>query len=128
MKIKLLLSIALCAIIISANGSRLYAQKVFAHQRVIIIMMDGFGEKYYRASAMPFLNQMEKQGIYKIVPSLMPAVTNVNNMAIATGNAPDQNGITGNDFFNPASQKEEYIEDPSLLLVPSLFEKAHEHG
>ncbi len=128
MKVKSLLSIAICAIIIAGSGPCLYAQKVFKQQRVIIIMMDGFGEKYYRASAMPFLNQMEQHGIYKIVPSLMPAVTNVNNMAIATGTTPAINGITGNVFFNAKTQKEEYVEDPSLLLTPSLFEKAHNLG
>jgi phosphonoacetate hydrolase len=85
-------------------------------------------KKYYRNAAMPFLNQMEQKGIYKIVPSLMPAVTNVNNMAIATGSTPDQNGITGNVFFNEEKQQEEYVEDPSLLLMPSLFEKAHNLG
>ncbi len=77
---------------------------------------------------MPFLNQMEKEGIYKVVPSLMPAVTNVNNMSIATGSTPAQNGITGNVFFDEKTQKETYVEDPSLLLTPSLFEKAHDLG
>lgn len=115
-------------ILLSASVYHLSAQKVFAKQRVIIIMMDGFGEKYYRASAMPFLNQMEQQGIYKVVPSLMPAVTNVNNMAIATGSTPAENGITGNVFFNDKTQKEEYVEDPSLLLTPSIFELAHRNG
>jgi phosphonoacetate hydrolase len=104
------------------------AQNIFTKQRVIIIMIDGFAEKYYRNANMPFLNKMEKEGIYKVVPSLMPAVTNVNNMAIATGTTPDQNGITGNVFYDEQTQKEEYVEDPSLLLTPSLFEKAHNHN
>jgi phosphonoacetate hydrolase len=128
MKNRFLLGALICATILSAGSPRLYAQKIFAEQRVIIIMMDGFGEKYYRNAAMPFLNQMEQKGIYKIVPSLMPAVTNVNNMAIATGSTPDRNGITGNVFFNEEKQQEEYVEDPSLLLMPSLFEKAHTLG
>jgi len=128
MKTKILLSAITGAIILSVSGPRLYAQKVFAKQRVIVIMMDGFGDKYYRAASMPFLNQMERQGIYKVVPSLMPAVTNVNNMAIATGTTPAQDGITGNVFFNDKTQKEEYVEDPSLLLTPSIFELAHRNG
>lgn len=107
---------------------RAYGQKVFAKQRVIVLMMDGFDSSYYRASRMPFLNQMEKDGIYKIVPSLMPAVTNVNNLAIATGTTPAMNGITGNVFYNDKKQKEEYVEDPSLILTPSIFEKAHKLG
>jgi len=128
MKAKFILSAAICAILISATIPRSYAQKVFAKQRVIIIMMDGFGEKYYRAASMPFLNQMEQQGIYKVVPSLMPAVTNVNNMAIATGTTPAEDGITGNVFFSDKTQREEYVEDPSLLLAPSIFELAHRNG
>ena len=107
---------------------RAYGQKVFAKQRVIVLMMDGFDSSYYRASRMPFLNQMEKDGIYKIVPSLMPAVTNVNNLAIATGTTPAMNGITGNVFYNDKKQQEEYVEDPSLILTPSIFEKAHKLG
>ena len=128
MKTKALVSTFIFATIVSAIAKHSYAQKAYAQQRIIIIMMDGFGEKYYRNSAMPFLNQMEQKGIYKIVPSLMPAVTNVNNMSIATGTTPEQNGITGNVFFNEEKQQEEYIEDPSLLLVPSLFQKAHNLG
>ena len=119
----MLLTILICA----TTATHIRAQNIFSHQRVIIIMIDGFAEKYYRNAAMPFLNQMEKEGIYKVVPSLMPAVTNVNNMAIATGTTPDQNGITGNVFYDEQTQKEEYVEDPSLLLTPSLFEKAHDH-
>jgi phosphonoacetate hydrolase len=99
-----------------------------APQKTIIIMMDGFGEDYYRNSDMPNLNQIEKAGIYKVVPSLMPAVTNVNNIAIATGDLPQKNGITGNVFLNPASGKEEYIEDPKLILTPTIFERAKKAG
>jgi len=104
------------------------AQQKARPQRTIILMIDGFGEDYYRASAMPHLNQLEKAGIYQVVPSLMPAVTNVNNVAIATGELPDKNGITGNVYLNPATEKEEYIEDPALLLAPTIFERAKKQG
>jgi len=97
-------------------------------QRVIIIMMDGFGEDYYRNSDMPTLRSMEKKGLYKVVPSLMPSVTNVNNASIITGVTPDVNGITGNVFINPASGKEELTEDPSLVLAPTIFERAGKMG
>lgn len=93
-------------------------------QQTIIVMIDGFGEDYYRNSDMPNLNRMEKAGIYNVVPSLMPAVTNVNNISIATGDLPLKNGITGNVFLNPQTGKEEYIEDPKLILTPTIFERA----
>ncbi|MEJ0102951.1 MAG: alkaline phosphatase family protein [Bacteroidota bacterium] len=66
-------------------------------------MIDGFGEAYYRNSDMPTLNFMEKHGIFKVVKSLMPSVTNVNNASICTGELPEKNGITGNSFYNTAT-------------------------
>ncbi len=93
-------------------------------QKIIIIMMDGFGEDYYRNSDMPTLNYFEKHGIYKVVPSLMPSVTNVNNTSICTGVLPEKHGITGNSFFNTASDAEEFMEDDSLVLAPTIFERA----
>ncbi|MDR3711935.1 MAG: alkaline phosphatase family protein [Puia sp.] len=97
-------------------------------QKIIIVMMDGFGDEYYRNSDMPTLNEMEKAGLYKVVPSLMPSVTNVNNASIITGETPEKNGITGNVFLNPETGKEEYTEDPKQLLAPTLFEKARAAG
>lgn len=114
--------------LIFAYTGKAHGQSKLTKQRVIVIMIDGFGEKYYRQASMPFLNQMEKGGIYKVVPSIMPAVTNVNNMSIATGTTPDENGIAGNVYFDDKQQKEVYIEDPSILLKPSLFQKAHAKG
>ncbi len=116
-----------CIVCLLSLGQRAYGQAK-KYQRTIIVMIDGFGEDYYRASDMPNLNQLEKSGIYKVVPSLMPAVTNVNNIAIATGELPAQNGITGNVYLNPATEKEEYIEDPKLILTPTIFERAKKLG
>lgn len=97
-------------------------------QRTVVIMLDGFGEDYYRQSDMPNLRAMAAAGLFKVVPSLMPAVTNVNNMAIATGELADKNGITGNVFLNPKTGQEEYIEDPALLTCPSVFDRARKAG
>lgn len=117
-----------CSFFALVFTGKVHAQPSSPNQRVIVIMIDGFGEKYYRQASMPFLNQMEKEGIYKVVPSIMPAVTNVNNMSIATGTWPAENGITGNVYFDEKQQKEVYIEDPSILLKPSLFQKARAKG
>jgi phosphonoacetate hydrolase len=97
-------------------------------QRVIILMIDGFGEEYYRNSQMPTLNAMEKTGIYKVVPSLMPSVTNLNNASIITGELPEKNGITGNSYVDPKTGMEEFMEEDRLLLSPTLFERAVKKG
>ena len=99
-----------------------------AAQKVVVIMMDGFGDDYYHSSNMPNLQAMAAKGIYKVVPGLMPSVTNVNNASIISGVPPRQNGITGNVFLNPATGQEEYMEDSSLLLAPTIFQRAARHG
>ena len=104
------------------------AQTTNKQQRIIIIMMDGFGEAYYRNSKMPTLNDMEKKGIFKIVPSLMPSVTNLNNASIVTGELPAIHGITGNSYVNPTSGEEEFMESADLVLAPTLFERAAKKG
>ena len=104
-------------------------QKKFpARQKIIIVMMDGFGEEYYRNSEMLTLNEMEKEGIYKVVPSPMPPVTNVNNASIITGETAEKNGITGYVFLDPEAGREEYTEGPKQLLLPTIFERAWQAG
>ncbi|MFC4233528.1 alkaline phosphatase family protein [Parasediminibacterium paludis] len=108
--------------------SSVFAQITNHPQRIVIIMFDGFGEEYYRNSNMPTLNEMERKGLYKVVPSLMPSVTNLNNAAICTGEWPAVNGITGNSFWNEKTHTEDFMEDAALLLSPTLFERASTKG
>lgn len=97
--------------------------KQFNHgKRVVIIMMDGFGMSYFKNAPMPYLKAMIGKGFFKQVNALMPTVTNANNASICTGTFPDVNGISGNYYLN-AKGKGEYLEDKSLVLAPTIFEK-----
>ncbi|MFX8938056.1 alkaline phosphatase family protein, partial [Acinetobacter baumannii] len=58
----------------------------------------------------------------------MPTVTNANNAAICTGVFHEKNGITGNTFYNQEKEQEFFMEDDSLLLAPTIFEKAKIQG
>jgi len=118
----------LIAVFVLLLMGHVYAQNPAKPQRTIVVMIDGFGEDYYRNSNMPNLNKMEKDGIFKIVPSIMPAVTNVNNVAIATGELPNKHGITGNVWYNPKTKEEEFIEDPDLIIAPTIFDRAKTLG
>jgi phosphonoacetate hydrolase len=91
-------------------------------------MLDGFGVDYYRGAKMPTLNAIERNGIYREVHSLMPSVTNLNNVAICTGNFPSVNGITGNSYFKTVTNTEEFMEDPQLIMAPTIFQKAKKLG
>jgi phosphonoacetate hydrolase len=97
-------------------------------QRTIVIMFDGFGLDYLEQSDMPTLRKWQRNGLYKRVKGVMPAVTNANNASICCGSFPKEHGITGNSYFDAGTGREEYMEDGGLLLVPTLFERAAKFG
>ena len=97
-------------------------------QRMIIFLIDGLGEDYILASSMPVLNSWGNQGIRKVVGDVMPSVTNANNASVCCGCWPEDHGITANFFLDPATGKEMYMEDASLVLRPTLFEKLGGQG
>jgi phosphonoacetate hydrolase len=99
-----------------------------APQRTVVFMCDGFGPDYLSASDMPTLARWQRSGISKIAKGGMPAVTNTNNSSICTGVWPAEHGITGNSYFDERTGKEAYMEDSSLLLAPTLFERAAQRG
>jgi phosphonoacetate hydrolase len=95
-----------------------------SRRRVVVVMMDGFGMEYYRASAMPTLKRWAGEGLFATVKGEMPSVTNTNNASICCGVPPSVHGITGNSYLNRETGQEDFMEDPRLLLAPTLFEKA----
>jgi len=95
---------------------------------IVIAMMDGFGPDYLEKSEMPALKTMAAAGECKTVSGCMPAVTNVNNASICTGEWPAVHGITANSYFDRATQQEHYMNDGAMLLAPTLFERARSQG
>jgi phosphonoacetate hydrolase len=97
-------------------------------QRLIVVMVDGLGQDYVAASPMPVLTRWQKTGISKIVDGVMPSVTNANNTSICCGVWPEKHGITANFYLDETTGREEYMEQASLVLTPTLFERAGAHG
>jgi phosphonoacetate hydrolase len=93
-------------------------------QRTVVVMFDGFGVDYFENSTVPTLRRWQKEGLYKRVKAVMPAVTNANNTSICCGAFPQVHGITGNSYLNIVTGREEYMEDANLLQAPTLFELA----
>lgn len=110
-----------------AKGQDRQAKDLLSKQRLVIIMFDGFGMNYYHNAPMPFVKSIEQKGFFKEVNALMPTVTNLNNASICTGTFPDRNGITGNSFLDDKGQ-EEYMENKSLLMAPTLFQSLKRLG
>jgi phosphonoacetate hydrolase len=117
------------ALVPSARGqTKAEPPLIKGNQRVVIVMIDGFGPDYLEQSAMPVLKGLMAKGFAKNVAGVMPSVTNVNNASIATGTWPEEHGITGNSFFDEANGRAEYMENSSYLRRPTLFERAAKRG
>jgi phosphonoacetate hydrolase len=97
-------------------------------RRILIVMMDGFDPAYLQASDMPNTKRMIADGFYKTVQGVMPSVTNVNNTGICCGGPPSLHGITANSYFDLQTKKEEYMDKASMVLAPTVFQRAAPHG
>jgi phosphonoacetate hydrolase len=101
---------------------------ILGDQRVVVVMIDGFGKDYLDESRMPVLKGLMARGFSKTVHAVMPSVTNVNNASIACGVWPLEHGITGNSFFDETKGDAEYMENAAYLRCPTIFQRAAERG
>jgi phosphonoacetate hydrolase len=114
-----------------ASTATLFGPPIFAKQRpqrMVVVMVDGFGFEYLEQSTMPVLGRWRQAGIFRQVKDTMPSVTNTNNASICCGVWPDQHGITGNSYFDERTGREEYMESADLLLAPTIFQRAARQG
>jgi phosphonoacetate hydrolase len=97
-------------------------------RKILIICIDGFGPDYLEKSATPNLDLMAREGTLTIGRSMMPAVTNVNNVSIITGVPPRIHGITSNYWLDRKTGKETYMESAQFLFCPTVLKRAKEKG
>jgi len=114
-----------------AGAAGLVAPAILARripQRVVVVMVDGFGLEYLEQSSMPVLARWRQTGIFGRVKGTMPSVTNTNNASICCGVWPERHGITGNSYLDERTGREAYMETADLLLAPTIFERAARQG
>jgi phosphonoacetate hydrolase len=92
-------------------------------QRTFVFFIDGLGEDYIAASAMPVLRSWGRKGLRRTVKDVMPSVTNANNASVCCGCFPEEHGITANFFLDESTGKALYMESADLVLRPTLFER-----
>ncbi len=97
-------------------------------RKVLIICIDAGGYDYLAASEIPNIQKLAEEGFYQHANSVIPSVTNVNNVSIATGTFPEAHGITTNYHVDRETGKGEFVEDNRFLLAPTLFERAKSRG
>lgn len=100
---------------------------------VVVICIDGSEPDYHReairAGRMPWLAKiLDGESSSWEAHCAMPALTNPNNISIATGRPPAVHGISGNYIFDASSGEEVLMNDPSFLRVPTIFGAANDAG
>ncbi|GAA1726790.1 phosphonoacetate hydrolase [Isoptericola hypogeus] len=100
---------------------------------VVVICIDGSEPDYHRraveAGRMPWLaGALESTASSWEAHCAMPALTNPNNVSIATGRPPAAHGISGNYIFDTTTGEEVLMNDSRFLRVPTIFGAANDAG
>ena len=93
-------------------------------RKILILCIDAGSHDYLAASNIPNICKLADAGFYRHANAVIPSVTNVNNVSIATGTFPETHGITSNYYVDRKTGKGKFIEDNRFLLAPTLFEIA----
>ncbi|WP_147916781.1 phosphonoacetate hydrolase [Ruania zhangjianzhongii] len=100
---------------------------------VVVICIDGSEPEYHleaiKAGRMPWLAKtLDASGSSWEAHCAMPALTNPNNLSIATGHPPAVHGISGNYIFDTETGEEVLMNDSRFLRVPTIFGAANDAG
>jgi len=98
------------------------------HRKALIICVDALGPDYLEAAAPPNMRRMAEEGSFVIGQSVIPSVTNVNNVSILTCAPPFVHGITSNYCLDRDTGQENYMESPAFLECPTLLQRAKQRG
>ena len=90
----------------------------------VIICVDGLDPDYLDACEMPVLKGLAAGGIFKQGRSMMPSVTNVNNVSLVTASYPESHGICSNYWVEQESGEGTYMESNSFVLIETMFQRA----
>jgi phosphonoacetate hydrolase len=111
-------------------NSRTY---VLPEAPVVVICIDGSEPDYHveamKAGLMPWLsNILDGESSSWPAHCAMPALTNPNNISIATGHPPKVHGISGNYIYDTATGEEVLMNDKRFLRAPTVFAAANDAG
>ncbi|GAB3762516.1 phosphonoacetate hydrolase [Microlunatus parietis] len=100
---------------------------------VVVICVDGSEPAYHEqalaAGRMPWLAKASQDRLSNWpAHGAMPALTNPNNVSIATGRPPRDHGISGNYILDPDSGQEVLMNDKAFLRIPTIFGAANDAG
>ncbi len=94
----------------------------------IIVCIDGFDPEYLEACEMPVFTQLAAAGQITVGRSMMPSVTNVNNVSLVTASYPEVHGICSNYWLRRDTGDEVYTESSEYILAETMFQRARAQG
>ena len=95
---------------------------------IVIICIDGFDPEYLEASGMPNLREIGRRGFMTNGKSMMPSVTNVNNVSLVTSSYPAEHGICSNYRWDGETGEGFYVEAAAYIRSQTMFSRAGELG
>ena len=95
---------------------------------IVIICIDGFDPEYLEAAGMPNLRDIGRKGFLTTGRSMMPSVTNVNNVSLVTAGYPAEHGICSNYRWDGETGEGYYVEAASYIRSQTMFSRAGELG
>ena len=91
-------------------------------KKIIVICIDGWDAEYLDYRKMDFIETNKNNGFTKIVNSMMPSVTNVNNISILTGQYPSKHGICSNYNYSMKTNQGVYLEENKYIQSETIFD------
>lgn len=91
---------------------------------VIILCIDGLDPEYLEICKAPNIEELGREGFLKIGKSIMPSVTNVNNVSLVTAKYPKDHGISSNYSISLGTGQEMYMESSDYILSETMFQRA----
>lgn len=97
-------------------------------RKILLVCLDGCCPEYIRAANTPVLDALAREGFYTEGSSVVPSVTNVNNVSILTGSFPRDHGITSNYWYDRRTGNGRYMETADFLTNTTVLERAAAKG
>ena len=97
-------------------------------QSTVVICVDGLDPDYLDACDAPNLRGLAHKGFLRTGRSMMPSVTNVNNVSVATARYPEVHGISSNYRLVRDTGEEVYMESSDYILAETMFQRARRLG
>jgi phosphonoacetate hydrolase len=97
-------------------------------ESTVVVCIDGFDPEYLDACETPNLRELARKGFLKIGRSMMPSVTNVNNVSLVTASYPETHGISSNYRLVRETGEEIYMESSEYILSETMFQRANKMG